>query len=197
MPRFPTGAYPNNGDAVFLALMLPWHSDAFVRLAEVPWLALTGVATYAIAIELRASRGTALLFAAMLLAVRAISSFALVQLDPDTFLLATFGCAALFLVRNLRRRDRSESILAGVGLGLAFGTTWYGVPATVALLAVWGAVSLLRGPRAAAVARQALLISADRRCSSAASGWYETGFSPATRSTQAGLRSLDRLSICT
>jgi hypothetical protein len=160
LPRFPTGAYPNNGDAVSLALMLPWHSDAFVRLAEVPWLALTGVAMYAIAIELRVSRGTALLFAAMVLAVRAVTSFALDQFDPDTFLLATFGCAALFLVRNLRHRDRAESTLAGVGLGLAFGTTWYGIPATVALLAVWGAVSLLRRTRAAAVARQALLISA-------------------------------------
>lgn len=160
LPRFPTGAYPNNGDALFLALMLPWKSDAFVRLAEVPWLALTGVAIYAMAIELRVSRGTAVLFAAMVLAVRAITSFALDQFDPDTFLLGTFGCAALFLVRNLRARDRAESIMAGVGLGLAFGTTWYGVPAAIALLAVWSAVSLLGTARAAAVARQALLIGA-------------------------------------
>lgn len=160
LPRFPTGAYPSNGDVVFLAMMLPWRGDAFVRLAEVPWLALTGIAIYAIAIELRASRGTAVLFAAMVLAVRAISSFALVQLDPDTFLLGTFGCAALFLVRNLRHRCRAESMLAGVGLGLAFGTTWYGVAAAVALLAVWGAVSLLRRTRAATLASQALLISA-------------------------------------
>lgn len=159
LPRFPTGAYPNNGDVLSLALMLPWRSDAFVRLAEVPWLALTGVAIYAIAIELRVSRGTAVLFAAMVLAVRAVTSFALDQFDPDTFLLATFACGALFLVRGLRHRDRAESILAGTGLGLAFGTTWYGVPAAVALLAVWSAVSLLRRTRLAALLRQVLLIS--------------------------------------
>ena len=39
VPRFSIGTYPNNGDVVFLAAVLPWRSDAFVRLVNVPCLA--------------------------------------------------------------------------------------------------------------------------------------------------------------
>jgi hypothetical protein len=156
LARFPTGAYPNNGDIVFLSAVLPWRSDAFVRLVDLPWLALLGIAVYAIALELRTSRATAALFAAMVLSIRAISSFALVQLDPDIFLLATFACGALFLVRHPRHERRPEMVLAGTALGLAFGTKWYGLADVAALLAVWGGVAWIKRPGAVAVIRKLL-----------------------------------------
>jgi hypothetical protein len=57
-------------------------------------------------------------------------------------MLATFGAGLMFLVRHFRTDARSDLLLAGLGLGLAFGTKWYGVSSVAALLAVWAAVWL-------------------------------------------------------
>lgn len=158
LPRFPTGAYPNNGDIVFLSAVLPWRNDAFVRLVNIPWLALTGLAMYALALELRASRAAAVLLATTVLSVRAIASFGLVQLVPDVFLLATCGGCALFLVRHLHEPRRANLALAGVALGLAFGTKWYGLSSAIALLAAWVLAGRLARRRILAIVRQEVVL---------------------------------------
>ncbi|MEA2397188.1 MAG: hypothetical protein QOK25_744 [Thermoleophilaceae bacterium] len=158
IPRFPTGTYPSNGDVMFLAAVLPFHNDAFVRLVDLPFLALTGVAVYALALELRAPRAVAILFAAALLSIRAVMSFAVDQIVPDVVLLATLAAGALFLVRHLRTSRTSDLVLGGVGLGIAFGTKWYGVSVVAAVLASWALVSLLARRGRGVVARQGLAL---------------------------------------
>jgi hypothetical protein len=152
LARFPTGAYPNNGDIMFLAAVLPWRNDAFVRLVDAPYLALLGVAMYALARELDVPRAIAVLFATMVLSIRAISSFALVQLDPDVILLATFVCGTVFLLRYLKSPRRSELVLAGIALGLAFGTKWYGLAVVAVLLGAWAVVKWISSRRLKTVA---------------------------------------------
>jgi hypothetical protein len=141
-PYFVTGYYPNNGDAIVLGAVLPWRLAAFARLVEVPYLALTGLAVYALARELRAPRSTAAAFAAAVSVVPALSDYALDGL-PDVIMLFAFGTGALFAVRYERGGRRSELMLAGAALGLAFGAKWYGVTSVAALLVSWGVLALV------------------------------------------------------
>ncbi|HEX8073847.1 MAG TPA: phospholipid carrier-dependent glycosyltransferase, partial [Thermoleophilaceae bacterium] len=145
IPQFPTGTYPSNGDVMFLAAALPFHNDAFVRLVDLPFLGLLGLAVYALGVELGAPRTLAALFAAALLSIRAVTSFAVDQVVPDVVLLATLAAGALFLVRHFRTRRRAELVLAGVGLGIAFGSKWYGLSVVAVVLACWAVASLLAG----------------------------------------------------
>ena len=140
-PFFVTGYYPNNGDAITLAAVLPWRMAAFARYVEVPFIALTGAAVYALARELRAPRTTAATFAAALIVLPPLADYSLEAL-PDVILLFAFGCGTLLLVRHARTGRRSELVLAGVGLGVAFGTKWYGVTSVAAVLATWGAMAI-------------------------------------------------------
>ena len=48
----------------------------------------------------------------------------------------------------------SELVLAGVGLGVAFGTKWYGISVVAAVLACWAAASLVARRGRLVVARQ-------------------------------------------
>lgn len=154
LPRFPVGTYPNNGDVLFLSAVMPWKNDAFVRLVNYPFFVLTGLAVYAIARELRAPAATAATFAAVVLAIRALTLPALEQLKPDVIMLATFGAGVLFLLRHWRTGRTSDLVLAGLGLGIAFGTRWHGVYAVVAVVAVWAVATRLSGRGAMAIARQ-------------------------------------------
>jgi hypothetical protein len=52
---------------------------------------------------------------------------------------AAFSAGLAFLVRHRRTGSRAELALAGLGLGLALGTKWYGVSALAVVLVVWGA----------------------------------------------------------
>ena len=130
VPQQAHGYYPHNGDLVLLAAVLPWHDDWLVRFVDVPFLALLGLAVYGIAVELRAPRSGAVLAAALIVSLPIVVKPALGNALPDTILLAMFAAGVLFLLRG-------ELVLAGVGLGLAFGTKWYGVSSVVVLLLVW------------------------------------------------------------
>ena len=158
-PQYPVGAYPNNGDVWLLGFVLPWKNDAFVRLAGYPLVALVGLATYALARELRVPAAPAALFAAVVVATRAVTIPAIDYVKPDIFMLATFAAGALFLLRAFRTRLLGDLVLAGVGLGLAFGARWYGLPFVAALAAAWVLGSLLAGRARPAVARQALVLT--------------------------------------
>lgn len=143
LPLFPVSAYPNNGDVLYLAAILPWHDDAFVRFIGLPVLALIGIAVYALARELRAPASLAVLAAAVALSLRAITGPALEGAKPDGFMLAAFGAGLVFLVRHARTHQRSDLVLAGLGLGLALGARWYGLSSAVVVVGVWAAAWLV------------------------------------------------------
>jgi hypothetical protein len=137
------GNYPNNGDVLLLTTMLPWDNDFLVRFTIIPFLAVAGLSAYGIGRELGARRSASLLFAAVALATPAVLHPALYQAMPDAMMLAMFGSGAYFLLRHSRTARRGDLVLAGLGLGLAFGTKWYGVT-TVAVIAVtWTAARAL------------------------------------------------------
>jgi hypothetical protein len=145
---FPVRTYPNNGDVVMLATILPWRNDAFLRFAALPLLGMIGLGVYALARELRAPASLAALVAALALSVQALTLPAIDQLKPDVFMQATFVAGCAFLLRSVRTGDRSDLVLAGLGLGLAFGSRWYGVTEVAAVMALWGVALLVaRRPR--------------------------------------------------
>lgn len=146
LPLIQIRTYPNNADIVFLASILPWHSDAFVRLTALPLLGMTAVSVYAIGRELRARAGTAALIGALSVASSVVAEPALAELKPDVFMYATFAAGVLFLLRHVRTRAGIDLVLAGLGLGLAFGSRWYGLSSVVVVAVVW-AIGLLLARR--------------------------------------------------
>lgn len=157
-PDYAFGNYPQNGDVLQLAAVLPFDNDAFARLVGYPLLLLTALSVYALACELRAPRATAVIFAAALVAVPVALLPALEEAQVDPLMFATFGCGLLFLVRHARTGDRSELVLTGLGLGLAFGSKWYALPYVAVTVGLWvGARLLMRRPRGV-VARDAGLV---------------------------------------
>ena len=142
VPDKAPGYYPANGDIPLLAVVLPWDREFLAHVVNLPLLGLLGVALYATGVELGAARAQALLFAAAVVALPAVAVIAVLGL-ADTFLLAAFACGVLFLVRHARLGRRSDLVLAGLGLGLAMGSKWYGVTALAAVLAAWALAWLL------------------------------------------------------
>ena len=143
-PLLPNGNYPHNGDLIFLTVVGAFDSDAFVRVVNVPFLALAGVAAYALARELAAPRATAVLCGAVFAALPVMNLATFDGAKTDPIMLACFGAGAVFLVRHGRRGRRSDLVFAGLGIGLAFGTKWYGVPAGAVMVVVWAGAALLR-----------------------------------------------------
>jgi hypothetical protein len=152
-PGFATGQYPNNGDFLLLSAVLPWRTLSFVRYVPLPFYAFTGIGTYALALELRAPRAAAATFAASVITIPALSLLALDGL-PDVIALATLAAGLVFLVRHGRSHRRSELVLAGLALGLSFGTKWYGLTSVLVVIVVWGGARLLADRSAAELARQ-------------------------------------------
>nr|MBA2792472.1 glycosyltransferase family 39 protein [Thermoleophilaceae bacterium] len=153
-PLFEVRTYPNNGDVVYLAAVLPFGNDSFVRFPAVPLLALTGLAVYAIGRELNASFAPAALAAALVLAVPTVGEPALEHIKPDVFMYATFAAGLLFLLRHGRTGAGADLLLAGTGLGLAFGARWYGISSVIAVVFVWALATLLARRGVGQVARQ-------------------------------------------
>lgn len=160
LPLLQVRTYPNSGDLLSLAAILPFDDDGFLRVLPVPLLALTGLGVYAIGRELGGNRATAALLGAVAVTPKAIAVSALVDLKPDAFMYATFVGGVLFMVRHWRTGATGDLVLAGLGLGLCFGSRWYGVTTVAVVLAVWAARPLLaRRVDARAAARGALLIA--------------------------------------
>src|SRR3954452_8253745 len=142
-PGWAFGNYPQNANVVMLSAVLPWKNDALVRFVNLPFFALPGVGVYAIACELRAPRAAAALFGAVALAMPVVLWPALRDGLADPVMLAAFATGALFLLRHWRTHRTADLVLAGLGLGVAFGTKWYGVSTVVAVLGVWAVGALL------------------------------------------------------
>ena len=137
LPYLQVRTYPNNGDVLALAAILPWRDDAFLRLLAVPLLAMTAAAVYGVARELRAPASTSALLGAGVAATGAAGGSALFDLKPDAFMYATFAGGVLFAVRHARTGLRGDLALAGLGLGLALGSRWYGLTAVAGVAVVW------------------------------------------------------------
>lgn len=147
IPNRAPGNYPQTGDVFFLAAMLPFESDFLARWVMYPFVALAFLGVYAGARELAVPRATAVIVASAVLAIPAVG-YSGSQGLADPAMLGTFAPGAYFLLRYWRTGARLDLILAGVGLGLSFGTRWYAVFAVCAVLAVWlGAALVVRRPK--------------------------------------------------
>jgi hypothetical protein len=159
LPGQAQGNYPQYGDLLLLAAVLPWHSTALIRYVDPLLLAIAAVAVYALARELRASAPTALLAACGLVAIRPVVGPGLPDVITDPTLAAGFASGALFLMRHWRTRRRAELVLAGIAFGIALGTKWYGLTDVPALVVIWLIVALVVWrPRRQALADGAVLI---------------------------------------
>jgi len=152
-PLLGNGSYPHNGDLIVASLLAPFEFDAFIRLVNAPFVVLAGLSVYAIARELAAPRATAVLSGALFAAMPVVSYAAYDGVKTDAIMWAAFGSSALFLLRHLRLGGASNLVLAGLGLGIAFGTKWYGVSAAVIMMAVWATAALVSRTSVRAVVR--------------------------------------------
>jgi dolichyl-phosphate-mannose-protein mannosyltransferase len=160
LPNVSPGHYPNNGDILLLATILPWRNDFLAHLAMYPVYGLTGVAVYALARELATPRAAAVMAALLVLAMPAVSVPALVVDLVDILMLFGLGTGVLFLIRHHRQGRTSDLVLGGLALGVSFGTKWYGVSCVAIAVAVWAVASLGAGRRLAAVARAGAALAA-------------------------------------
>jgi hypothetical protein len=160
VPGFAFGNYPQSGDLLLLAAVLPWHSLALVRFVNPFLLALAATAIYATARELRAPAPTAVLGACAVIVMKPVVTPALIDVQTDATFLAGFSAGALFLVRHWRNGRRSELVLAGLGLGIALGTKWYGLTDVPVLIVLWALGAAIAGRPARAVGRNAAVLIA-------------------------------------
>jgi hypothetical protein len=157
-PLWAFGNYPQSGNVLQLAMVLPFDNDAFVRWLGYPLLALAGLGVYACGHELGAPRSTAALSATTLVVVPTALLSALDRAQVDVLLLATFAIGGLFLLRHARTGQRSELVLAGVALGLALGTKWYGLTSLVVVFGVWAVATWRAGAPIGRLVREGCLL---------------------------------------
>ena len=162
VPLLAHGNYPNNGDVVLLSTVLPWHNDFLVRLPITFFLATMAVAVFAVARELRASHAAAVLAAAAAVSLPVVGIATIPRALPDSLMWTTFACGILFLLRHARSGRRSDLVLAGVALGIAAGTKWYGVSSVAVVGVIWLVARLIahRNHGAGAALRDGVLLGA-------------------------------------
>jgi hypothetical protein len=146
-PLLANAYYPQNGDALNLALLVPFHSDAFVRVLSVSSLLVFALAVYALARELRAPPGAAALGAALVASLPISVLTAEEGAKTDLWCLAALAVAGLFLVRQLRTGAGADLLIGSAALGLAAGTKWYGLTAAAAVAVAWAIARVVNRPR--------------------------------------------------
>jgi hypothetical protein len=159
-PGLAAGNYPQNGDIVILASVLPWHDDAFARLAVLPYWALCGVVVFALARALGVRRSMAMLAAAAFMSVYTVMAPAVALAFPDVVAVAMLGAGVLFLMRDSKDGAWSDLALAGMALGISFGAKWYTSSAVVVVIALWLGCALLARRGVRNVFRRTALLSA-------------------------------------
>jgi hypothetical protein len=116
---------------------------------------------FAVARELRASHAASVLAAAAAISLPVVGIATIPRALPDTLMWTTFACGILFLLRHARSDRRSDLVLAGVALGIAAGTKWYGVSSVAVVGVIWLAARLLaRRAAIGAVLRDGVLVGA-------------------------------------
>ncbi|HEX8646059.1 MAG TPA: hypothetical protein VF715_04110 [Thermoleophilaceae bacterium] len=130
-------AYPHNGELVRLAAVLPWRSAFLLPVLAWPIWGLGAFAVHVLARELGAKAWSATLLAAAYAATPLILITTAADNVSDPLMWAMLTVGALFLVRHVRRPRRAELVVAGIALGLAFGSKWYALTCVPILVAVW------------------------------------------------------------
>ena len=144
VPLLAHGNYPNNGDVVLLSTVLPWHNDFLVRLPITFYLVTTAIAVFAVARELRAPLAASVLAGAAVVSLPVVGIATIPRALPDALMWTTFACGVLFLLRHARTSRRSDLVLAGIALGIAAGTKWYGVSSVAVVVVIWLGARLVR-----------------------------------------------------
>src|SRR3954454_18677339 len=157
-PLLANAYYPQNGDALNLALLVPFHSDAFVRVLSVSSLLVFALAVYALARELRAPPGAAALGAALVASLPITLLTAEEGAKTDLWCLASLAVAGLFLIRQLRTEATADLLLGAAALGLAAGTKWYGLTAAAAVAVAWAIARLVDRARLRRFARELAIL---------------------------------------
>ena len=160
LPSVAPGNYPNNGDVMLLAFVLPWHNDFLSHFGSWPFYPLTGLASYAVARRLGAARPAATVGGALLLAIPAVGVSTLPIGLVDAVMYFGFAAGLLFLLRHHETGSNADLLLAGLSLGISFGTKWYGVSAVAIVVAVWAVARLLGGAGWRRVLSQTGLVTA-------------------------------------
>jgi hypothetical protein len=137
LPQLAHANYPNNGDVVLLATVLPWHNDFLVRAPVALFVILTAIAAGALARELRAPAAACVLVGAAIIALPVVGLTSIPRAFPDALMWWTFATGALFLLRHARTNRTSDLVIAGIALGIGCGTKWYGFSSVFAALALW------------------------------------------------------------
>jgi hypothetical protein len=143
VPLLAHGNYPHNGDVVLLSAVLPWHNDFLVRLPITFYLLTAAIAVFAVARELRAPHAASVLAAAAAVSIPVVGLATIPRALPDSLMWTTYACGVLFLLRHARSARRSDLVLAGVALGIACGTKWYGVSSVAVVVVVWALARLV------------------------------------------------------
>lgn len=159
VPRQAYGYYPNSGELLYVWAMLPFDNDFLIRWVIAPLLALLALAAYAVVRELGGSPALGALAATALVCVPIVGLATVSHGMPDVLLYAAMTSGLLFLLRHRRTGLRSDLVLAGLGLGIGFGTKWYGVSTAAIAIAVWAGARLVgdRGGRRAVLADAGLV----------------------------------------
>ncbi|HEU5116179.1 MAG TPA: 4-amino-4-deoxy-L-arabinose transferase, partial [Isosphaeraceae bacterium] len=90
--------FPANGELWFLWLLAGLGGDTLAKVGQAPFLLLTGLASYALARELRAGPSASLISACWLLACVPLVLFSF-EPNVDTFVVAGYLVSLVFLVR--------------------------------------------------------------------------------------------------
>ena len=137
VPGYSNATYPQHGNLLILALVLPFDRPFVAILAAAPYYALAVLVVYALGRELGAPRSSALLAAACFGALPQLADVGLKGTLNDAPTAALLGVGMLFLLRHHRSGRRPELLLAALALGLAAGMKWYGLLYAAAVFGVW------------------------------------------------------------
>ena len=135
VPLLAHGNYPNNGDVVLLSTVLPWHNDFLVRLPITFFLLRPRSPSTRSPANCGAPHAAAALGGVAVISLPVVGIATIPRALPDSLMWTTFACGLLFLLRHVRIGRRSDLVLAGLGMGIAAGTKWYGV-SSVAVVVV-------------------------------------------------------------
>ncbi|MEA2296939.1 MAG: hypothetical protein QOE86_4578 [Solirubrobacteraceae bacterium] len=141
-PDYSNATYPQHGNVLLLAVVLPFHSAFLARLVPAAYGVAACLAVAAGARELGTPRAWAALAAALFAAIPVLAKVAIDGANTDTPMTFAFMAGALFLLRHRRTHARGDLVLAGVALGIALGTKWYALTTLPPLVAVWALARL-------------------------------------------------------
>ena len=155
----PRGTTPTTGTSCSCRRCSPGSNDAFARPLAPLLAAVAGLSVYVIAAELRAPRATAVLLAALFACLPVLISASPPAPRPTRRCWPASGRGLAFLLRHFRTGMTSDLVLAGLGLGLAFGTKWYAVTGVLVVVVCWVAAWLLARRPLATLLRPGLLFT--------------------------------------